>query len=332
MREIARGGAGIVYEAYQSGVEGFAKRVAVKTVKPESLQSKVLTEMLLREAKLVADLVHENIVQIHQLGLFEDTYFIVMEYVHGVPLHEFNRTLRKRDERLPVELAVFIASRLARGLAYAHARLNSDGEPLGIVHRDVSTNNILVTSEGLPKIADFGLAVLAQDPETMKTPAGKIPYMAPEIAAGEDFDFRADIYGLGAILFELLSHAQIRRAEDLRSFIKMAVDGYVDWEKLPEGLPEELVGILRRCLAFDPDERFGATSELARTLEEYIYRKGYGPTINTLETYMRPLFPELYRRESTTAPPSELQLNEDLTGPLPSPEDSAGARSLPDRE
>lgn len=303
VRKIAEGGMGSVYEALQRGVEGFEKRVAIKTLLQKFTSSEQLNQMFIQEAKLVADLVHENIVQIYQFNRGAEHYYIVMEYVNGLSLREFIDGHRSKNKRIPKELAVFIASRIARGLAYAHTRLDDYGKPKNIVHRDVSTKNVLITTEGLPKLADFGLALVPSAAELKKKRpiVGNFFYISPEQAQAPEVDFRSDQYALGALLFEMLSNAGIRKAQTKEELIKLAREGKVLWERLPRDTDTEVKAILERCLALDRNERYEATSLLARALEYHIYKSGYGPTIQTLEEYMRGEFPELYRLKSLDA-------------------------------
>jgi eukaryotic-like serine/threonine-protein kinase len=140
-RLIAHGGMGSVYEARQSGAAGFAKTVAIKTIRRQLAADTEFTRLFIAEAKLVADLVHENIVQVYSLNLSEEGYFIVLEYVEGINLEQFLRAHLSSGWPLPVELGAFIASRVCRGLEYAHRRRGPDGRELGIVHRDISPKN-----------------------------------------------------------------------------------------------------------------------------------------------------------------------------------------------
>src|ERR1700739_4779099 len=146
--KIFEGGMGVVYEAEQHGARDFVKRVAIKIVRPNFASQKMFIENFIGEAKLVADLIHTNIVQTYHLGEANSVYFICMELIRGVNLEQFTRQLALRKRPLPRELAVFITSRVARGLAYAHAKSDKDGRPLGIVHRDVSFKNIMIAYEG----------------------------------------------------------------------------------------------------------------------------------------------------------------------------------------
>lgn len=294
VRQIAKGGMGTVYEALQQGANGFEKRVAIKTLLPRLSTSSRFVDMFIDEAKLVADLVHENIVQIYQLGESEFGYYIVMEYVHGLSLADFIHFHSAAGIGLPRELAVFITSRIARGLAYAHSRSTLDGEPMHIVHRDVCPNNILITTEGLPKLGDFGVAKAVNNvfSPNDRSLIGKMMYMSPEQASRESADHRADIYSLGMVMFELLAFkcARGRWEEDP---LPAARDGSVDWDALPGDLDPDLRAILDRMIAPDRDARYADTSQLAYDLEYFIYHKGYGPTVVTLEKYLSKNFPYL---------------------------------------
>lgn len=295
-REIAAGGMGTVYEALQEGADGFRKRVAVKALRPELSGDPGFVRMFIDEARLVADLVHESIVQTYQLERDAQGYFIVMEYVHGVSLRQL-LDAHAGGDRVPVPLAVFIASRIGRALAYAHARVDDGGQPRGIVHRDVCPENVLITGEGLPKLGDFGIA-RARDRGGLaeRGIAGKLAYMAPEQALHFDLDGRADIYALGAVLFELLTGVPIRAAASPAELLRQARGGVVDWGAWQRcGLAPELADIVGRCLAASEAGRFPDAGVLTRELELFIYRDGYGPTTQVLEAYLAARFPHLSR-------------------------------------
>jgi len=306
-RLIAKGGMGSVYEATQLGANGFEKKVAIKTLLPTMSKNPKFIEMFIGEAKLVADLVHENIVQIYQLGHCDEGYYIVMEYVSGLSLHDFIYFHATTGQKLPIELAVFIASRIARGLAYAHSRHDRNtGDPLNIVHRDVCPNNIMITTEGLPKLGDFGIAKAANNimPFHERGLVGKLFYMSPHQAQRRPVDFRSDIYSLGLVMFELLA---LRKAREGRvsDILMAAQEGWVDWQALSPELNEDLQAILHQMLPDDPDDCYDNTSKLARSLEYFIYHKGYGPTVVTLENYLRDNFTYLYRDASLPPAGSE---------------------------
>ncbi|MBE6366581.1 MAG: serine/threonine protein kinase [Lentisphaerae bacterium] len=292
IKELASGGMGSVLKAKLKGVEGFEKVVAIKTLLPRYAGDGDFVERFIFEAKLVANLVHENIVQIYQLDLVDGEYFFVLEFVDGISLYDFVEFHKIMNKRLPLELAVFIASRAARALAYAHSRRDGSGKPLNIIHCDICPHNILINQEGVPKITDFGIAKAA----TMRDSglvSGKLAFMAPEqcLTPGH-LTCAADIYSLGVVLFYMLSNHYSRDVYSGRdALIEQIRSNYINWSVLPEELPDGLIDILRRMLAASPGERFKDSAELARSLEYYIYKDGYGPTIVTLAEYMRQLMP-----------------------------------------
>jgi serine/threonine protein kinase len=296
VRQVAAGGMGSVYEAVQSGSQGFQKRVALKTLLPELGADSRFADLFAQEARLVANLVHENIVQIYHLGQSTDGHFIVMEYVNGLSLNDLQRIHLLRETRLPLPLAVFVCSRLARGLAYAHDYRNDYGEPLDIVHRDICPSNLMITTNGLVKLTDFGIATATTewDIEHPGTVLGRFEYMSPEHAHRRGVDRRADVYAIGAVLFELLSGQRIREAESQDALLEQARAGLVRWSALPAEVPGELRSLLERLLAIEPDERVADASEVAEILERFIYRDGYGPTNQTLAAHLRETAPYLY--------------------------------------
>ena len=304
VRAIASGGMGTVSEAIQFGAGGFEKRVAIKEILPNSANKPGFEEMFVDEAKLVANLVHENIVQIYQLNRCSAGLYIVMELVNGLSLSDFiheHQQEHSQQKKIPTELAVFIVSRIARGLAYAHSRCDASGQPLNIVHRDVCPRNILITTEGLPKLGDFGIANASNMESGDGGFFGKLAYVAPEQAAAENVDFRSDVFSLGIVLFELLT-LQPCRSKWINDPFKAAFNGLIDWDALPADIDERLLGILKTMLAADVEKRYQSTDELAHDLEYFIYGTGYGPTVVTLEKYMRNVIPSLYSVNSNSAP------------------------------
>jgi len=304
-RQIGQGGMSVVYEGRLVGAQGFDKKVAVKMLLEKTAADPRFLKLLTEEAKLVADLVHENIVQTYYLGQRADGIpYIVMEYADGISLHDFIAAHAARGTRIPEALAVHIASRVARGLAYAHAFRSDTGLRLDIVHRDVCPKNIIITTIGLAKLTDFGIAKAACNSvigDHWLT--GKVKYMSPEQAQRWPVDSRSDIYSLGAVLFEMLAGVPVRPADS-----KPLDPGFaaipVPWEDLPSATGTALLQMLKRMLDPNPDRRFQDTNELARALEYYIYKDGYGPTIQTVEAYLRTSFPDLYSREQAPSSPS----------------------------
>lgn len=295
VRTIATGGMGRVHQAVQHGVEGFAKTVAVKTILEPYAGDEAFVRMFIAEAKLVADLVHQNIVQVYHLGRAEGLLYIVMEYVDGVNLRDILARHAEAGRRLPVELAAFIASRVCRGLEYAHTQTDAAGVPLGVVHRDISPRNLLVSRFGEVKIGDFGIAqarILAEEAE--RRPLGKYAYLSPEQARREPVDHRSDLCSLGLVLWEMLA-GQRPRPGDLRS--RDAWLAHVASTPLPPvaafapDVPPMLAAIVDRAVALDPSERYADAGTMGYDLEYFMYHQGYGPTIVTLAAYLARLLP-----------------------------------------
>ncbi|MDB6068100.1 MAG: serine/threonine protein kinase [Pedosphaera sp.] len=293
VRKIFEGGMGVVYEAEQHGARDFIKRIAIKVVRQNYADQKQFIDNFIGEAKLVADLIHTNIVQTYHLGEARGMFFIAMELIRGVNLEQFAQQLSDKRRPLPRELAVFVTSRVARGLAYAHAKADSDGKPLGIVHRDVSFKNIMIAFEGDVKLTDFGIAKargFLQDNEG-EVVAGKADFMSPEQADFKITDKRSDIFSTGVVLAHLLLGLNIFKgttAEESRQRIMTLP--IPDFRAQDKRIDDRLNEILQRALARNIDQRYPTAGELLYDLEHYIYHQGYGPTNETLGKFIRELF------------------------------------------
>jgi len=293
VRKIFEGGMGIVYEAEQHGAREFVKRVAIKVIRPDFGSQKMFMDNFIGEAKLVADLIHTNIVQTYHLGEANGLCFIAMELIRGVNLEQFTQQLTDKRRVLPKELAVFITSRVARGLAYAHEKADKHGRPLGIVHRDVSFKNIMIAFEGDVKLTDFGIAkargfLTDQEGEVV---AGKPDYMSPEQADFQVTDRRSDLFSAGVVLAHLLLGRNIFKgatAEESRQ--RILHQPIPDFRALDSRIDDRLNDILHHCLAHDANRRYASADLLMHDLEFYIYGTGYGPTNETLGKFIRELF------------------------------------------
>ncbi len=290
---LAEGGMGIVYAAEQIGAQDFRKRVALKIIRDEFARLKAFRANFLGEARLVADLIHNNIVQIYHFGELEGRYFMCMEMVEGYTLEDFIRQHNALRLQVPVDLAVFLVSRLCRGLSYAHKKTGPDGRPLNIVHRDINPRNTLLGFEGEVKIADFGIAK-ARDimyNEEGKVIAGKDEYLSPEQAQMEVTDARADLFATGIVLTELLCGENLFAAatpEETRENILHRP--LPDPREYRQGIDPDLFRIIRTALARDRAQRFQSAGEMLRRLEYYLYSDHYGPTTEKLAQYVRRLF------------------------------------------
>ncbi|HUZ06425.1 MAG TPA: serine/threonine-protein kinase [Candidatus Paceibacterota bacterium] len=292
-RKIFEGGMGVVYEAEQHGMRDFVKRVAIKIIRPSFASQKMFIENFIGEAKLVADLIHTNIVQTYHLGEANGVCFIAMELIRGVNLEQFTQQLQDKRRVLPKELAVFITSRIARGLAYAHAKTDKNGKPLGIVHRDVSLKNIMIAFEGDVKLTDFGIAkargfLSDQEGEVV---AGKPDYMSPEQADFQVTDQRSDLFSVGVVLANLLLGRNLFKGDSAEESRNRIMNQPIpDFRGLDPRIDDKLNDILHHCLVRDPARRYATADELMYDLEYYIYHEGYGPTNETLGKFIRELF------------------------------------------
>jgi eukaryotic-like serine/threonine-protein kinase len=293
VRKLFEGGMGIVYEAEQRGTRDFVKRVAIKVIRQNYADQKQFIENFIGEAKLVADLIHTNIVQTYHLGETQGIYFIAMELIRGVNLEEFSHQLSMKKAALPKELAIFIVSRVARGLAYAHAKADRNGKSLGIVHRDVSFKNIMIAFEGDVKLTDFGIAkakgfLVDNEGEII---AGKADYMSPEQANFQVTDKRSDLFSAGVVLAHLLLGRNIFKGDTPEeSRMRMMNMPVPDFRTVDNRIDDRLNEILHKTLQRDLDKRYPRADELLYDLEHYIYHSGYGPTNETMGKYIRELF------------------------------------------
>ncbi len=292
-RKVAEGGMGVVYEAQQLGVGNFRKVVAVKLIREEYSAIEEFQNNFIGEARLVADLIHTNIVQTYHLGQVGGQYFMVMEFVRGVNLEQFLEQHRKLGKPIPVDLAAFIVSRVARGLTYAHSKCDREGRHLDIVHRDIGPKNVMIGYEGDVKLTDFGIAK-ALDlmyNEEGKVIAGKDEYLSPEQASYAITDARADMFALGIVLTELLLGKNIfrsaDRAQSRRNILTMPIPKFAT---LRDDIEPRLEAIIQRALQRDRDKRYQSASDMLTDLELYLYSDRYGPTNEKLGVYLKDLF------------------------------------------
>lgn len=292
-RKIADGGMGVVYEAQQLGSGNFRKVVAVKLIREEYSAIEEFQKNFIGEARLVADLIHTNIVQTYHLGQVGGQYFMVMEFVRGVNLEQFIEQHRKTGRPIPIDLAAFIVSRIARGLTYAHSKCDREGRHLNIVHRDIGPKNVMLAYEGDVKLTDFGIAK-ALDlmyNEEGKVIAGKDEYLSPEQASYAITDARADLFPLGIVLTELLLGKNLFRSSDRaqsrRNILTMPIPKFAT---LRADVDARLEAIIQRALTRDRDKRYQSAADMLTDLELYLYSDRYGPTNEKLGVYLKELY------------------------------------------
>ncbi len=293
-RRIASGGMAEVYAATTKGVGGFEKTVAIKLILPRYSEDEHFVQMLVEEAKICAQLTHANIGQVYDLGCIGDTYFIVMEYVEGVDAYRFLKRLKEQGREMPIEAAVYVAREVCQGLHYAHQRRGTDGQPLRIVHRDVSPQNVLLSFAGEVKLVDFGIAKAAL--RSQQTEAGVIKgkyyYMSPEQAWGDPVDHRSDVFSLGLVLHEWLTGRMVHRARNLSELLERVRKAEIapPSHQRPDISPE-LDTIVMRSLRRNPEDRYTSAGEFAQVLGSYLHRHAPGFSPNRLAALLASTFP-----------------------------------------
>lgn len=257
--KIAQGGMAEIFKGRTVDANGLEKTVVIKRILPHIAASTEFIAMLVDEAKIAVQLSHGNIAQIYDLGKVGEDYFIVMEYVAGKSVSQIARRLRHLVRPCPLPVACFIVSEVAAGLDYMHRKRDEEGNPLGIIHRDISPQNIIVSESATIKIIDFGIAkaktkVTTTDSGVVK---GKFAYMSPEHAEGEKLDYRSDIFSLGIILDELLVGQRLFKGKNNAETIRKVKKAKVRPPSLdrPE-IPPELDEIVLKALARDREKRY----------------------------------------------------------------------------
>ncbi|HEV8631987.1 MAG TPA: serine/threonine-protein kinase, partial [Thermoanaerobaculia bacterium] len=304
---VALGGMAEVWKARMKGVEGFQKTVAIKKILPHLTDSVDFVTMFIDEAKLAAQLNHPNIIHIYDLGKLESDYYIAMEYVEGKDLRSILNTARRREMPLPAGLALLVAGRLASALDYAHRKRDFDNRELGLVHRDVSPQNVLISYEGEIKLCDFGIvkAVAKASKTQMGALKGKLQYMSPEQAWGRVVDARSDIFSLGAVLFEMLTGRRLFAGESEISVLEAVRECRVQSvRELEPSVAEPVEAIVRRALAKDPDDRYQTAGEMQKEIEAVLYTFKPTPGQELLAAYMRRLYSDEAQAQSAAAPAS----------------------------
>ena len=297
LERIGVGGMAEVWKARMTGVEGFQKTVAIKRILPHLTDSPDFVEMFVDEAKLAAQLNHANVIHIYDLGKIGDDYYIAMEHVEGENLRRILERARERGKPMPVGLALHVAARLASALDHAHRKRDFDGRELGLVHRDVSPQNVLVGYEGTIKLCDFGIVkAVSKSSHTQRGALkGKLQYMSPEQAWGKSLDGRSDIFSVGALLFEMLTGRRLFVGDSEMEVLEAVRECRVTTPgELVPGIPGEVDAIVLRALAREPEDRFQSAGELAARIEEVLggMRPALGPAPgqSELARYVAELF------------------------------------------
>ncbi len=266
--KIASGGMADIYKAKMAGAGGFEKIVAIKRIRPEHAASAEFVQMLIDEAKIAVRLTHANIAQVINLERVGNDWGLVLEYVDGVDLFRMERSLEQHERRLGVDECVHLIKDVLDALDFVHRVADEDGEPLGMVHCDISPGNIMVNMSGEVKLIDFGVA-RASGFTSASGPGGKIRYRAPEQVRGEELDPRSDIYSVGIVLWELLAGERVYESLSLEEIMERVSAGDVPAiETVRSGLDDGLVRVMRRALYPDPKYRYPHAAAFVRALED----------------------------------------------------------------
>ena len=289
--KIAQGGMAELYMADYVRQDGFKRAMAVKRVLPHLAENQDFINMFIREARLAALLQHPNIVQIFDFGKIQKAYFIAMEYIDGMNLGQIMASLKSG---LPVNMAMFVAIKISLGLDYSHKRRDDEtGKPLGIVHRDISPQNILVSYQGEVKISDFGISKANTEPSLTQAGVikGKLSYLSPEQALGQQVDHQSDVYALGLVLYEILSGRRVYQfdsdIEAIRTIPEMEIPPV---SQVRPDIPDGLSHIISKCLCKDKKERYADARELHDDLILLKAQLQIPYDASDLSTFMRKTF------------------------------------------
>ena len=305
LRKLGAGGMAEVFLAKQTSAGNFEKLVVLKRILPQLASGTSNTDfvaMFLDEARLASDLRHPNIVTVTDVGKTGDTYYIVMEFLHGQDVRKMQRKNAAWSEVLPLGHCCQIAIDAAAGLHYAHNKVDLTGTPLHIVHRDVSPQNIVITYEGVSKIVDFGIAKAATQTTHTSTGVlkGKYTYMSPEQAAGESVDARTDQFALGIVLWELLTMRRLFKRDNEQLTLEAIMHGQVPRpSRFRSDLPKSIDDIVAKALMRRREDRFATCEELALALEDALSKEGIVHSHNRLAQFMRRLFADVLAEEAT---------------------------------
>ncbi|MBN2343425.1 MAG: protein kinase [Deltaproteobacteria bacterium] len=308
---IGTGGMAEIFKAKSYGVEGFEKLLVIKRILSLYSDNEDFVEMFVNEAKIAVSLNHANIVQIYDLGKAGESYFMAMEYVHGMDLAEILDWSIRNDKPIPLEAAIHIICEVAKGLDYAHRKKDQEGTPLDIIHRDISPQNILISAEGEVKITDFGIAkamnfVDSGDNDPIK---GKFAYMAPEQAIAAPHDKRVDIFSSGIMFYELLTGINPLRGHTPAEMLKLIQsDDFPDCTVPCAGgsdqIPIDLEPIIRKAVAADPEVRFESAAELYEALLTFSYMEGLRAGAGALAEFLAPILAEKEQTPRTSTIPA----------------------------
>jgi serine/threonine protein kinase len=293
LAKLATGGMAEIFLARAAGAAGLERYVVLKRVLRERATDANFVRMFLDEARLAAQLQHPNIAQVYDIGKLGDSYFFTMEYVHGETVRALLHRSHALRRPIPIGTVLTVGAGAAAGLHHAHERIGLDGKPLGIVHRDVSPSNLMISYEGHVKVVDFGVAKAAHNSQETRsgTVKGKIAYLSPEQCRGRGVDRRSDLFSLGIVLWEMLTTERLfRQASDFETMAAIVNDPTPPPSSRRPEVPPELDALVLRLLAKTPEERFQSADELLEAVEHLTIRTQIALSTAALGRFVKELF------------------------------------------
>jgi len=322
LRRLAVGGMGEIWLAERRGYSGFSKRVVIKTILEVFSEDPELVEMFLEEGRIAAGLTHPNIAQTFDLGRIGNVYYIAMEYVAGKDLRNLLLANIDRRQHIPLNLVLRIIAQTCEGLYYAHTWSTPDGQTAGIVHRDISPQNILVTFDGTVKIVDFGIAKATHKMGKTRSGVlkGKYAYMSPEQVRGQPVTHRADLWSLGVVMYELVTSRRLFKRDSEMATLDAVLEAQVpSITRLDDGIPEAVERVLMKALAKNPDKRYRDAREMQLALEEVMLATNLPASSAHLSAYLK----ELFQGQEEARPGSISRMDRQMES-LPSAADKQG--------
>jgi eukaryotic-like serine/threonine-protein kinase len=309
-----------VFLAVRPGLEGFEKTLAIKRIRPHLTTEEAFVKMFLNEAKLAAQLQHPNVVQIYDLGKINNSFYIAMEYVSGRDMSRVVPKAEKLGIQFPIEYAMAIAERVLDGLCYAHTKADDFGEPLHVVHRDITPENIMVAWNGNVKILDFGIAKATTQTDTTKAGEikGKLSYMSPEQGMGKVLDERSDLFTLGVVLYEWITGYKLFTGENEMAILKSIIDGRIyPPSYFREDIPEPIEDVLMRALQKDREARYQSARDMQFDIQQWLHSAEFIPTSNHLANFMKQIFVDEIEHERAALAAAARERQRKTPPPIP---------------
>ena len=299
--QLGAGGMGQVFLARHTGEHGIQRLVALKRILGHLNRHPELIRLFLEEVRIAAQLNHSNIVQVIDHGRIDDQYYMAMEYVHGENLFEIVNRLRRADQTLPLDILLNIISGVCLGLDYAHRKQGLDGRPLGLVHRDITPHNVMLSFEGEVKLADFGVALASKVDTEAASFGGKLAYMSPEQSVSGNLDQRSDLFSLGVVIYEALSGKNpfIENTSDRNSVLEKLRSGTCEpLSRLRPDVPQDLIAIVKQMMTVDVSQRPQSARAIYEDLQRIIHSANLTASRFAIADFLVALFPETAYQEA----------------------------------